>query len=217
MDTTELKLEIDYDMDLAQLLEHAKVLEDAATADIWYEPQPGMYSDPDAKESEENANALIDNAQRSMDAVAQWIKTKWVQRFAEKWAKPTTLSAHPEGCMTDMEYARGGWSTCPRCKQAEVDAYGRMEVDGNEAWQMVECKACGFEYEDVFRLIGYREVEPLVEAVTQFDRDTALIAKMVKVIEDFMPNIGNCALQDYGRLNEALMESSQRLKEAQDG
>jgi hypothetical protein len=35
-----------------------------------------------------------------------------------------------------------------------------------------------------------------------------LVAKGVAVVEDFMPNIGNCALQDYGRLNEFLIESA---------
>ena len=29
------------------------------------------------------------------------------------------------------------------------------------------------------------------------------------VVEDFMPNIGACALQDYGRLNEFLIEAGQ--------
>ena len=29
------------------------------------------------------------------------------------------------------------------------------------------------------------------------------------VVEDFMPNIGNCALQDYGRLNDFLIATSQ--------
>ena len=34
---------------------------------------------------------------------------------------------------------------------------------------------------------------------------------LVEVIEDFMPNIGQCALQDYGRLNTALIEADKRL------
>jgi len=35
----------------------------------------------------------------------------------------------------------------------------------------------------------------------------ALIAKGLEVVDDFMPNIGNCALQDIGRLNEFCMEA----------
>lgn len=35
----------------------------------------------------------------------------------------------------------------------------------------------------------------------------ALLRMGVEVVEDFLPNIGSCALQDYGRLNEFLMQS----------
>jgi hypothetical protein len=34
-----------------------------------------------------------------------------------------------------------------------------------------------------------------------------------EVVEDFLPNVGNCALQDYGRLNEFLMESDRVIEE----
>ena len=34
----------------------------------------------------------------------------------------------------------------------------------------------------------------------------------IKVIEDFLPNIGKCVLQDYGRLNDVLVESSSLLR-----
>jgi len=44
--------------------------------------------------------------------------------------------------------------------------------------------------------------------------DTELIKMLVEVIEDFLPNIGKCALQDYGRLNHALIEADKRLKAA---
>lgn len=47
----------------------------------------------------------------------------------------------------------------------------------------------------------------------------ALVRKLTAVVEDFLPNIGRCALQDYGRLNEALCESRAFLaeQEADDG
>jgi hypothetical protein len=41
--------------------------------------------------------------------------------------------------------------------------------------------------------------------------DTELIQMLVDVVNDFMPNIGNCALQDYGRLNLAMIEADKRL------
>lgn len=39
-----------------------------------------------------------------------------------------------------------------------------------------------------------------------------LLKMGVAVVEDFMPNIGRCALQDYGRLNDFLVESAKVLK-----
>jgi len=38
------------------------------------------------------------------------------------------------------------------------------------------------------------------------------LASAIKVIEDFMPNIGRCVLQDYGRLNDVLLDSARLLK-----
>ena len=41
-------------------------------------------------------------------------------------------------------------------------------------------------------------------------RDT--LAQAIAVIEDFMPNIGRCVLQDYGRLNDVLLDSGRLLR-----
>jgi hypothetical protein len=41
--------------------------------------------------------------------------------------------------------------------------------------------------------------------------DRELIQMLVEVVEDFLPNIGVCALQDYGRLNTAMIEAKARL------
>lgn len=41
-------------------------------------------------------------------------------------------------------------------------------------------------------------------------RDT--LAQAIAVIEDFMPNIGRCVLQDYGRLNDVLCDSGRLLR-----
>lgn len=39
------------------------------------------------------------------------------------------------------------------------------------------------------------------------------LRKLVKmgeaVVEDFLPNVGKCVLQDYGRLNEFLIQAAQ--------
>lgn len=39
----------------------------------------------------------------------------------------------------------------------------------------------------------------------------ALVLQGLAVVEDFLPNIGHCVLQDYGRLNEFCMAAG-RLK-----
>lgn len=39
----------------------------------------------------------------------------------------------------------------------------------------------------------------------------ALLQMGVEVVEDFMPNIGHCVLQDYGRVNEFLLQSKEEL------
>lgn len=40
-----------------------------------------------------------------------------------------------------------------------------------------------------------------------------LVRMAVAVVEDFLPNIGRCALQDYDRLNTFLIESKKALEE----
>lgn len=41
-----------------------------------------------------------------------------------------------------------------------------------------------------------------------------LLTRAIAVIEDFLPNIGHCALQDYGRLNDVLIDSARVLRAA---
>lgn len=52
----------------------------------------------------------------------------------------------------------------------------------------------------------------LLAHIAAKDAEVARLRKLVQtglaVVKDFMPNIGKCVLQDYGRLNEFLIESS---------
>lgn len=52
-------------------------------------------------------------------------------------------------------------------------------------------------------------LEELEKINAELERRDAIIRKGLAVVEDFMPNIANCALQDYGRLNEFLMEAKE--------
>ena len=50
-------------------------------------------------------------------------------------------------------------------------------------------------------------------AADEIERLTALVKTGEDVVLDFMPNIGQCALQDYGRLNHFLMDADKLRKE----
>jgi len=43
----------------------------------------------------------------------------------------------------------------------------------------------------------------------EIQRLKEMVAKGKRVVEDFLPNIANCALQNYGELNEFMIESEQ--------
>lgn len=54
-----------------------------------------------------------------------------------------------------------------------------------------------------------------MSALTPASREVELVdllAKAVLVIEDFLPNIGHRVLQDYGRLNDVLIDSGKVLR-----
>lgn len=57
-----------------------------------------------------------------------------------------------------------------------------------------------------------RRLSLALEHVTDLQGKLHEMQELVKmgeaVVEDFMPNIGQCALQDYGRLNTFLVEAA---------
>ena len=55
----------------------------------------------------------------------------------------------------------------------------------------------------------------IVRCVNEREGLLALIKKLNGVIEDFMPNIGRCVLQDYQSLNEGLLEAAKVLARAE--
>ena len=63
------------------------------------------------------------------------------------------------------------------------------------------------------------EIARLSDALEAKDKRIAELESLVKmgdaVVMDFMPNIGRCALQDYGRLNEFLIKAA-KLQEQSD-
>ena len=53
----------------------------------------------------------------------------------------------------------------------------------------------------------------LHRAANKIDKLEDLVKMGEEVVEDFMPNIGKCALQDYGRLNDFLMQAAALKRE----
>jgi len=53
----------------------------------------------------------------------------------------------------------------------------------------------------------HEEVVDLSKSKLEIDQLKRLIKIGKEVVEDFLPNIGNCALQDYGRLNDFMIEA----------
>lgn len=57
------------------------------------------------------------------------------------------------------------------------------------------------------RCIGSLEIENPACPVHGHEAMRALAADLTKVVEDFMPNVGRCVLQDYARLNDAMFRA----------
>ncbi len=49
--------------------------------------------------------------------------------------------------------------------------------------------------------------------MSQTKRMKALIPRLVAVIDDFLPNVGRCALQNYGELNSSLVDARALMRE----
>jgi len=55
------------------------------------------------------------------------------------------------------EYVGAGGSFCINCGGGNISA-GRVESEGREAWQPVQCYDCGSKWNDIFRLIGVDDI-----------------------------------------------------------
>ena len=67
------------------------------------------------------------------------------------------------------EYIEAAGSFCINCGGGNISA-GRVESEGREAWQPVQCYDCGSEWNDIFRLTGVADIvlpenDPLIPVV----------------------------------------------------
>jgi len=55
---------------------------------------------------------------------------------------------------TDEEYLAYGGNHCPACGDPDISG-DEVTVDAGYAWQEVTCNACGAEWTDQYKLVGY--------------------------------------------------------------
>lgn len=98
--------------------------------------------------------------------------------------------------------------TC-KCGAKFTVGYAKWQVDAqnrHEKW-LAAHQVCREEW---------KQKERIVRNNLAADNERLLgIVKMgTEVVEDFLPNVGKCALQDYARLNEFLIESKAALEKS---
>jgi hypothetical protein len=59
---------------------------------------------------------------------------------------------------TSGEYAKGEENTCPRCGSDEVTG-SEVDVEGERCFQHVYCNSCEAQWDDVYKLTGYTNLD----------------------------------------------------------
>lgn len=60
--------------------------------------------------------------------------------------------------MTSEQYVATRGCYCPNCGSEEMDN-SSVQIDAGDAWQPMTCLECGATWNDVFKLIGYGELD----------------------------------------------------------
>lgn len=60
--------------------------------------------------------------------------------------------------LTDKQYVGKGGCVCPVCQSEDISGE-HIEVDAGGAWQEINCGNCGATWNDVYKLVGYSELE----------------------------------------------------------
>jgi len=86
------------------------------------------------------------------------------------------------------EYIKAGASFCINCGSGNISA-GKIESEGREAWQTVQCYDCGSEWNDIFRLIGVDDItlpedDPMIPVVFGNKESADEHAEPVEEVED---------------------------------
>jgi len=57
--------------------------------------------------------------------------------------------------MTNAEYVSKGGMHCPKCNGDLLDALDELVMSYDRAYQEVGCMTCGFQWTDIYGLVGY--------------------------------------------------------------
>lgn len=57
--------------------------------------------------------------------------------------------------LTDSEYVEKDGNVCPYCGSDATDGTARVNFEGREAFQDIECMSCGEKWTDTYELTGY--------------------------------------------------------------
>ena len=80
-----------------------------------------------------------------------------IKRRAE--LKSETQPQAENAALSDAEYVEKGGSICPSCGSTNICTTSSIEVDGGSAWQNCKCNGCDAEWNDVYSLKGYDNLE----------------------------------------------------------
>ena len=62
--------------------------------------------------------------------------------------------------LTDEEYVQSGGNKCPNCgcEEDSIEA-DHMNTDGDYAWCSCNCSRCRATWTDIYRLMGYNDLD----------------------------------------------------------
>lgn len=57
-----------------------------------------------------------------------------------------------------QDYVNNCGAYCPACRTTQITG-GTIDIDGTEAFQEVSCNNCGASWNDLYRLVGFDDLE----------------------------------------------------------
>lgn len=61
---------------------------------------------------------------------------------------------------SSLQYALNKETHCPNCHGPDVDSTGNFEGSGDDVLKDVYCADCGWTWQEVYTIAGYRNLEP---------------------------------------------------------